>query len=107
MTMRYDPETPAPDDAHPAHDATSAPPTGEKVYWLDQPGNVRKIYLGLWGVCLLLMGADLLYAKHPHFAIERLPGFYGFYGFVSCVSLVLAAKLLRKIVMRPENYYDR
>jgi hypothetical protein len=29
------------------------------------------------------------------------------YGFFACVALVLAAKLLRKLIMRPEDYYER
>ena len=88
------------------HGGAPTPRVGEKVYWLDDFDNVRKIYFGLWIVCGLLVGADLLYEKHPHFPIEAWFGFYGFYGFVSCVSLVLAAKVLRRIVMRPEDYYE-
>lgn len=106
--MQDEPRTPITGGAGPDGDAAPpAPATDEKVYWLDQAGNVRKIYVGLWIVCFLLVGADFLYEKHPHFAIDGVFGFYGFYGFVSCVSLVLAAKVLRKIVMRPENYYDK
>ncbi len=80
---------------------------GEKKYWLDEARNVRKIYVGLWIVCALLVAADLFYEKHIEYAIERVVGFFGFYGFVSCVLLVLAAKQLRKIVGRGEDYYDR
>ena len=43
---------------------------------------------------------------HGHFAIEGLFGFYGFYGLIGCVGLVLGAKALRVILMRPEDYYD-
>lgn len=108
MTTQDEPETPTTGGTHPdGIAATPAPATDEKVYWLDQPGNVRKIYVGLGIVCLLLVGADVFYQKHPHFAIDGVFGFYGFYGFVSCVSLVLAAKLLRKLMMRPEDYYDK
>ena len=45
--------------------------------------------------------------KHGPFAIEHVWGFYAIYGFVACVGLVLAAKLLRVILMKPEDYYDR
>jgi hypothetical protein len=38
---------------------------------------------------------------------EMFPTFYGLYGFVSCVLLVVAAKELRKVLMRSEDYYDR
>ncbi len=94
-------------DATRSHDAATASARGEKKYWLDDPRNVRKIYGGLWIVCGLLVTADLLYEKHIEFPIERIRGFFAFYGFVSCVLLVLAAKQLRKIVGRGEDYYDR
>jgi fucose permease len=84
----------------------SGPDDGKK-YWLDQPGNVRKIVWALCLVCLGLFVADAFYHKHPYFAAERVFGFYAIYGFVMCVGLVLAAKLLRKILMRDEDYYEK
>ena len=90
-----------------SHDAATESARGEKKYWLDDLRNVRKIYGGLWIVCILLVTTDLLYEKHIEFLIERVVGFFGFYGFVACVLLVLAAKQLRKIVGRGEDYYDR
>lgn len=44
--------------------------------------------------------------KHVHYGFEQVPGFHAIYGFAGCVFLVLAAIVLRKIVMRPEDYYD-
>ena len=44
---------------------------------------------------------------HGPFKIEHVFGFYGLLGFIACVVLVLAAKQLRKVLMRPEDYYDR
>ena len=78
----------------------------EKKYWLDNPRNVDKICYGLYIVCALLVVSDLFYHKHPHFSMESLFGFYGFYGWVACVVLVLAARVLRRIVGRQEDYYD-
>lgn len=74
--------------------------------WLDEPRNVLKIVYGLYAVCALLLLIDPLVEKHGPFAIEHVWGFYDIYGFVGCVFLVLAAKVLRKIVMRVEDYYD-
>jgi hypothetical protein len=80
---------------------------GEGDTFFTRPANVRRIVVGLYLVAVLLVLLDLLYAKHGHFAIEDWFGFYGFYGFVGCVTLVLLAKVLRRLVMRPEDYYDR
>ncbi len=78
----------------------------EKRYWLDDHRNVDKIAYTLYAVCVLLLVIDPLIHKHGPFAIEHWFGFYGFYGFVGSVGLVLTAKELRKILMRPEDYYD-
>lgn len=79
----------------------------EKAYWLDDRRNVEKLVRGLYLLCAALLLVDVFVPKHGPFAIEHWFGFYGIYGFVACVGLVLAAKELRKILMRPENYYDR
>ena len=44
---------------------------------------------------------------HGPFPIIYLWGFYAFYGFLGSVGLVLTAKMLRVILMKPEDYYDR
>ena len=78
----------------------------DKRYWLDDPRNVNKVFYGLVGVCLLTVAADLFYHKHGHFTWEEWLGFHAWYGFVCCVFLVLAAKQLRRVLMRREDYYD-
>lgn len=81
--------------------------------WLDEPANVNKIVYGLYVLCALLMAVDLLdmfhlgYHKHPHFDMEKWLGFYGFYGFLGSVGLVIAAKQMRKVLSKDEDYYDR
>lgn len=81
-------------------------PSGEPRRWLDEPANVRKVYLSVWVVCGLLLLAELFIDKHGEVDIEHWFGFHGFYGLIACVVLVLAAKQLRRVLMRPENYYD-
>ncbi len=84
--------------------------------WLDDFENVRKVYRSLWAVCLVLLVAGegvLRWARHADagsgeahgFAFESWPGFFALFGFIACVALVLAAKELRKLLMRSEDYY--
>jgi hypothetical protein len=83
-------------------------PTGDEGrYWLDDPRNVDRLVRGFYVLCALLLAVDVFVPKHGPFAIEHLFGFYAFYGFIACVLLVLAAKQLRRVLMRPEDYYDR
>ena len=89
-------------------------PADEEPRWLDDPANVKTIIRGFFVACALLFAVDLLdlagvlYHKETHsHPWERAPGFYAIYGFVACVILVELAKLLRKVIMRDEDYYQR
>jgi hypothetical protein len=77
-----------------------------KKYWLDRPENVRKIYVGLWIFGLAWVTPDLFLHKHEDVEFAATLGFYAIFGFIACVALVLTAKILRRILMRPEDYYD-
>lgn len=79
---------------------------GERRYWLDDARNVTRIVWALVTLCVLLLFADAFYHKHAVFPIEQRFGFYAVFGFAVYVGLVLTAKALRKLLMRPENYYD-
>ncbi len=49
----------------------------------------------------------LVYHRHVTHPWENLWGFYALFGFIACSVLVLAAKEMRKVVMRKEDYYER
>jgi hypothetical protein len=57
-------------------------------------------------VLVLTLVAEPLVEWHPHFAVERLPGFNAVYGFVACAALILVAKAIGLLVKRPDTYYD-
>jgi len=80
---------------------------GERSYWLDRPSNVNKLVYAFYVLCGLILAVDVFVPKHGPFAIEHVFGFYGLFGFIACVVLVLIAKQLRRVLMRPEDYYDR
>lgn len=83
-------------------------PTGEPERWLDRKENVDKVYWSVWVMCGLLLVAELfLQEKYTYFDFENWFGFHGLYGFVACVALVIAAKGLRVLLIRPEDYYER
>jgi hypothetical protein len=74
--------------------------------WSELSSTVRWIIRILVAVCTASVLADLLYHKHGHYGIEETFGFHAWYGFVCCFSLVVVARELRKVLMRPEDYYD-
>ncbi|MDP8931269.1 MAG: hypothetical protein M3O70_22535 [Actinomycetota bacterium] len=75
--------------------------------WLDEPRNVRRVVLAVYVVCGLLLLADPLYSKTPHFSFEGWFGFYPVFGFVVSFTLVLTAKQLRRLLRRDEDFYER
>lgn len=75
--------------------------------WADRPANQKLIRRILFGACVLLVIADFVVHRHISTDVERVPAFYALYGFVALVGVVMAAKGLRRIVMRDEDYYDR
>jgi hypothetical protein len=72
--------------------------------------NAVNIQRAVVVVCALLVLADVAFSvyghRHTHFGFEGYIGVYGAIGFASYVGLVLSAKVLRALVMRPERYYD-
>ena len=75
-------------------------------YWLDDPVNVKKVFLGLCVVCALAAAAEFVVHRHPHFSWEGFTLFYCLFGFTAFWCLVIAGKHLRKFMWRPEDYYD-
>ncbi len=79
----------------------------ETTGWFLKPKNGRLLFWIVCAICAVLVALDLFYHKHVHYSWEGWFGFYGFFGFIACFVLVLAAKEMRKILMRDEDYYDR
>lgn len=75
--------------------------------WADKPGNRTLVRRILYVACALLVIADFLVHRHISTDAERLPAFYALYGFTALVGVVMAAKGLRVLVKRDEDYYDQ
>jgi len=75
--------------------------------FFDKKENIDKIIKVFYLLCALLVVADFIVHRHIYHDWENIPAFYAVYGFVGCVVLVLIAKLMRKFLMREEDYYDK
>ena len=78
-----------------------------KPGWAERPEVAQRIRYVLYAVCAALALAELFVHRHTVMPLERIPAFYAIYGFISLVGVVLLAKLLRRAVSRPENYYSK
>jgi hypothetical protein len=82
------------------------PGTDEKTHLWDDPRNVDRLLKVFYALCVLLVLADIVAHRHVAHPWERFFGFHAFYGFVACWTLVVVAKVMRKLLMRGEDYYD-
>ena len=79
----------------------------EPADFFDKPENIEKMLNIFYVVCALLVIVDFVVHRHIYHDWENIPAFYAIYGFVGCVVLVLIAKLMRKFLMKEEDYYDK
>ena len=79
----------------------------EPADFFDKPENIKKMLNIFYVVCALLVIVDFIVHRHIYHDWENIPAFYAIYGFVGCVVLVLIAKLMRKFLMKEEDYYDK
>lgn len=73
--------------------------------WLDEPRHVNRIVYGLYTACIGLVIAELLIDRHAYFGVEGWVGFYAAFGFLAYCGIVNTAKVLRRLLRRPEDYY--
>ena len=89
----------------------------EKKHVFDDPRNVKRLLIVFFSSVAILLILDAVYLflskmnvihSHMNYQWEEFWGFYAFYGFVACVILVLVSKyVLRPLVKRKEDYYDK
>ncbi len=86
--------------------APSAARGGGPTYLFDDKRNIKRLIYAVYAVCGVSFLLDFVVHRHVDHPWESLFGFYAVYGLVGFVVLVLAAKQLRKVLMRREGYYD-
>lgn len=88
---------------------------GADQSWFER--NVNLIIGGLVVACLLTLVAQAICGPvfgmpfydehhHPHFPQEEWFGFQAIFGFVAFAVVVFLGTMLRKVIMRKEDYYD-
>lgn len=93
--------------SHEHHDHAPQEPIG----WMDKPDVVKRVFTVFYAICVVLFLAELVLMgtenAHPHPLEERMRYLvYPVFGFISFWFLVLVAKPMRGLLIRPEDYYD-
>lgn len=72
------------------------PSTAARLHW------ARVLYV----VCALTLVPSLFMHPHAEFGFAAVPGFHALLAFITGCVLVLAAIILRRLIMRGEDYYE-
>lgn len=87
------------------HRDENLPALGRALTWVDRPGSATRLVIALALAAVLVAGLGFFTDMHGVFGFDNLPVFYAAYGFIMFTGLILAAKGLRVLVKRPEDYY--
>ncbi len=86
-------------------------PTEDKPFWVTKKGGwIAIILLHFFAIASIFFEiiephSDEIHKSERIHELEFLAS-YSIYGFVACVILVFMGRILRKITMRNENYYE-
>jgi len=68
----------------------------------------RDMLLAVYGFILIIMVVVGLFIQWPiEFSWQDVSAFYAIYGFSACIFLIYAAKVLRILLPRDEDYYEK
>ena len=74
--------------------------------FFDKPATRKAIWVILIGLCTVFGLAGFIVDTHGYFSVEDFGLFYAIFGFAVFAFIVLVGQHLRKLLMRPEDYYE-
>lgn len=78
----------------------------DKTHLFDNPKTVKAVMYLFFAFCAVLAGVDFFVHRYTYHSWEEIPAFYAIFGFGAYVLIVITATILRKLVMRPEDFYE-
>jgi len=78
--------------------------------WLEAnrtPDKRKSWRMVMFGIMALLVLLNLfIHPHHPHFGVDRVPGFWAVFGFfMGVVMIFFVKKIVQPLIKRPEDYY--
>ena len=75
--------------------------------WRFSGAGAQRAGAGLMIAAAAALLAELAVERHGYFQVERLFGFYAGAGLAAALVVVLAGLILRPVLSRSEDHYDR
>lgn len=81
-------------------------PIARRLRFLEAASFGRRFTLLLAVLFALLVALDVVHHRHELFSWEGIWGFHAWFGFLAFSFVVLMGWPLRRLLSRPETYYD-
>ena len=81
-------------------------PLARPLLWVDAKWVRWSAIWVLLAASVALALVDFLHIRHEYLGFADFPSFYVLMGFGCFVFAVLVGRMLRSVIMRPEDYYD-
>ncbi len=75
--------------------------------FFEKANRLRVLLIVFLILCLCLFVIDFFVKRYVYFEIESTYNFYSIYGFIMFSIIIFGSRLLRLLLGRPENFYDK
>ena len=76
-------------------------------HWLDQPKNIRFLWLVFIVVLVATVAVEGAVHLHPVFEMEGWFGFHAAFGLIACALMIVVSKMLALVLKRPDTFYTK
>ena len=75
--------------------------------FFEKSGRLRASLIAFIILCVCLFAIDFFVKRYVYFEIEGMYNFYSIYGFIMFSIIIFGSRLLRSLLGRSENFYDK
>ena len=75
--------------------------------FFEKSSRLRAALIAFIFLCVCLFAIDFFIKRYVYFEIEGVYNFYSIYGFIMFSIIIFGSRLLRFLLGRSENFYDK
>ena len=75
--------------------------------FFEKSGRLRAALIAFIILCVCLFAIDFFVKRYVYFEIEGVYNFYSIYGFIMFSIIIFGSRLLRFLLGRSEDFYDK
>ena len=75
--------------------------------FFEKTSRLRAVLFAFLILCFCLFMTDFFVKRYVYFEIESTYNFYSIYGFIMFSIIIFGSRVLRFLLGRPENFYDK